>query len=90
MRPLQIHDEALAELNEAMGLELHDEVVAALGRIEADPGIGARYRNTSFRFYRVKRFPYLIYYQEQERLFWVAAIAHGRRRPNYWRKRKPS
>jgi toxin ParE1/3/4 len=99
VKPLDIHRQARAELDdsiewynerrEGLGLELHEEVSAALARIEADPGVGARHGNTRFRFFRVRRFPYVIYYQELPERIWVAAIAHGRRRPNYWRKRKP-
>ncbi|HEX5105980.1 MAG TPA: type II toxin-antitoxin system RelE/ParE family toxin [Pirellulaceae bacterium] len=99
MKPATLDADAEAELDDAIawynrrdpgiGLELEDEVRAAISRIEQNPGIGARYRNTDYRFYRVKRFPYLIYYMEVPDKVWVTAIAHGSRRPNYWRKRKP-
>lgn len=99
MKRFEIHNEALAELDEAiewynqrrdgLGVELHDEVSAAIAKVVADPGIGARHGNSSYRFYRVMRFPYLVYYRDLPDMIWVAAIAHGRRRPNYWRRRKP-
>jgi hypothetical protein len=41
-----------------------------------------------FRFFRVRRFPFVVYYAELIDAIWVVAIAHGRRRPNYWRKRR--
>jgi toxin ParE1/3/4 len=99
MKPVIFDREAKAELDDAigwyndkqeeLGLDLQDEVEKAVARIKRDPGIGARYRNTDFRFYRVKRFPYLLYYLELENAIWIAAVAHERRRPGYWRKRSP-
>jgi toxin ParE1/3/4 len=74
---------------EALGLELLEEVQAALSRIERNPGIGLRYLNIQFRFYRVKRFLYVIYYLELEDHICVMAIAHERRRPDYWTTREP-
>jgi toxin ParE1/3/4 len=38
---------------------------------------------------KVNRFPYLVFYDESDEDIWVAAIAHERRRPDYWRNRKP-
>lgn len=35
----------------------------------------------------VRRFPYLIIFVEFEHVVRVIAIAHGARRPNYWRTR---
>jgi hypothetical protein len=43
------------ERQEGIGQELHDEVATALSRIRSDPGIGARYRDTAFRFYNLGR-----------------------------------
>lgn len=94
-----IHQEAKAELRksrewyerqqEGLGLELLDDVRAALSTIERDPAIGVRYLNTPFMFYRTNRFPYVIYYLELEDHLCVMAIAHERRRPGYWKTRKP-
>ena len=99
MKEFILDSEAEDELHEAvrwynlrragLGLELLDEVEQALNRIRDNPAIGANYRNTSFRFYRVSRFPYVVYFQDQPERLWIAAIAHEARRPNYWRKRKP-
>lgn len=65
------------------------EVRRAINRIENDPALGARYRNSDVRFLCVSRFPYVIYYREQLDHIWIGAIAHERRRPGYWKKRKP-
>jgi toxin ParE1/3/4 len=94
-----LHSEADAELIEAMdwyddkddglGLELMVEVQRAIAKIELDAGIGARYGSSRVRFFRTERFPYVIYYREFPDHIWIAAIAHERRRPGYWRGRKP-
>lgn len=39
------------------------------------------------RFYRVRRFPYLVVYRNLVDRVQVIAVAHGRRRPDYWRAR---
>jgi toxin ParE1/3/4 len=92
-----IQREATAELEEGMswyekrktglGLDLESEVEKTIARVRRDPSIGMRYRNTQVRFVRVKRFPYVVYFCEFEDAIWVIAIAHGRRRPGYWKKR---
>ena len=99
MKAVIVDAEARAELDGAMewydhrqqglGLELLHEVEAAINRIGSDPKIGARYRNTAYHFYRVKRFPYVLYYLDLPDTIWIAAIAHERRRPGYWRRRMP-
>ena len=40
------------------------------------------------RRYVIRRFPFIIFYLEFETLIWVVAIAHGKRKPDYWKKRK--
>ena len=40
------------------------------------------------RHYPLRRFPYLLIYRERTRAVEVLAVAHGRRRPGYWRSRK--
>jgi len=41
------------------------------------------------RVYRLRRFPFLVVYQELPTALQVVAVAHGRRRPGYWRRRLP-
>jgi|SRR5688572_214250 plasmid stabilization system protein ParE len=35
----------------------------------------------------LSRYPYLVVFQETDDVIRVIAVAHGRRRPGYWRKR---
>lgn len=98
MKPVIIQREASAELEEDMswyekrqtglGLDLESEVEQTIALVRRDPSIGMRYRNTQVQYVRVKRFPYVVYFQEFDDAIWVIAIAHGRRRPGYWKKRK--
>ena len=41
------------------------------------------------RVYRLRRFPYLIVYRETEAAIQVIAVAHGHRKPGYWKRRVP-
>jgi len=41
------------------------------------------------RVYRLRRFPYLAVYRELPGSVQVVAVAHGRRKPGYWRRRLP-
>lgn len=94
-----IHAQADREARKAMrwyekqraglGRTLRARLDEALDRIAFDPEVGAKYRGP-FHFMRVKQFPYAIYYCKLADHIWVVAIAHERRRPNYWRRRKPS
>jgi toxin ParE1/3/4 len=93
-----IHREAVAEIDEAMayyeqqrrglGLEFRAEVDEALAWIQQDPNIGTPFKRSRFRFFVLRRFPYVIYYAEEPTFVWVVAVAHARRRLGYWRKRK--
>jgi toxin ParE1/3/4 len=71
-----------------LGLDLHAAVQQAFTRIQASPESGSPYKVTHFRFWVVRRFPYVIYYKDYEDMVWVGAIAHARRRPGYWRRRR--
>jgi len=99
VKPVVLQSEAKAELRRArlwydrrrpgLGQGLLDEVLAALDRIERDNFVGLLYESTRFRFRRLNRFPYVIYYECLPDRVRVVAIAHERRRPGYWKRRKP-
>jgi plasmid stabilization system protein ParE len=40
------------------------------------------------RHYLLRRFPFSVVYRVEESQVIVVAIAHGRRRPNYWKHRR--
>jgi toxin ParE1/3/4 len=99
VKPIVLQSQAKSELRKArqwyesqqsgLGHDLLAEVLRALERIECDNLIGVQYENTRYRFYRLNRFPYVIYYECLPNRVRVVAIAHERRRPGYWRRRKP-
>jgi len=41
----------------------------------------------SIRRRSIRRFPYFLYYSVEEREIFIVAVAHKRRRPDYWEKR---
>ncbi len=98
MKPLIIHREAIEELDEAvayyedqkagLGLDFLVEVEQALSKIQQNPSLGSVYKVIGIRRYVIQRFPFLVFYAELEECIWVVAIAHGKRRPDYWRRRQ--
>lgn len=98
MKPVIIHSEAIKELDGAvayyedhkisLGLDFLAEVQQALDKIQQNPNLGAVYKATGLRRYVIQRFPFLLFYTELEEFIWVVAIAHGKRRPGYWRRRQ--
>ena len=63
-----------------------DDVQRAIDTIRDRPEIGA---NIAYGFRRVlvQRFPFSIIYRVENGEVIVTAVAHQRRRPNYWIKR---
>jgi toxin ParE1/3/4 len=92
-----IHTEARKELDATiayyeqqkagLGLDFLSEVEEVLGKIQQNPNLGTLHNINGIRRYSIQRFPYLIFYTELEEVIWVVAIAHGKRKPNYWQKR---
>jgi plasmid stabilization system protein ParE len=97
---VELHDDAAADLEAAIdwyeskaagfGYELEAEVDAAMDRIAELPLAWPPWRSDRrFRFIRVLRFPYhLPYYVDGERAV-IMAVAHDKRRRDYWEGRAP-
>jgi toxin ParE1/3/4 len=98
MKPVVIHREAIEELDNSvayyevqkvgLGLDFLAGVEQALNKIQQNPSLGAVYELPGLRRYTMPKFPFLIFYAELEKYIWVVAIAHGKRKPDYWQKRK--
>lgn len=98
MKPVIIHIEAMEELDGAisyyenqnigLGLDFLSEVEESISKIQQNPNLGTVYKLTGLLRYIIQRFPFLIFYAEFADFIWVVAIAHGKRRPEYWRKRQ--
>ena len=99
MKVLAIHPAATAEVAEAvayheeqaegLGHELRAEFERAFARIVTAPQTCPPHRRTGYRKCFVARFRYTVYFLELTECTWVAAIAHGSRRPDHWRGRSP-
>ena len=53
-------------------------------RIQGNPKMYSQYKDTEYRKCLVQGFPYSIFYRELEDCIWIAAVAHQKRRPDYW------
>ncbi len=98
MRPLavEIHPEAVSEARAAREwYELKSPEAAAAFMAELDVGVdsirGAPEIYPPYllgtRRYLMHRFPYLIVNRTTPTAIQVVAVAHGRRRPGYWKTR---
>ena len=90
------HPEAAVELRAAIewyrtrSPRAGNEFVGELNQaIETILQLPTRWRRVfgPWRRYVLRRFPFLIVYRETSSGIEIVAIAHGRRRPGYWRQR---
>ncbi len=92
----QFHPEAEAEFIESaeyyegevpgLGLRFSRAVREALDLLLENPDIGSE-QPYGFRSFVIGSFPYSIIYAAHENLLFVLAIAHGSRKPRYWKSR---
>jgi plasmid stabilization system protein ParE len=96
MRSIRSSEPASDEFDEAvrwyearrsgLGGEFFDAVVATLSRITDNPDIGtAISADGQTRRAMVARFPYQIVYRLRPTEIVIVAIAHLKRRPDYWK-----
>ena len=62
------------------------ELEEAIGRIREGPAVWPAYIYGTRRFV-LRRFPFSVVYRFVSETVQVVALAHGRRRPGYWRGR---
>ena len=99
MKPVIFHPDAVVELRAAvayyeqqrpgLGNDLQREVERVIGRIQQHPQWFPRHNEAGLCKCVVPRFPYTIFSLELADQIWIAAVAHQRRRPGYWRHRTP-
>ena len=90
------HPEASAEYREAYTWyashdsrtadRFEEEVESAVDCIAESPQRWPRY-DEEHRKLVLRRFPYLLIYRQYQKRVWIVAVAHGHRRPGYWKKR---
>jgi len=96
VKPLDIHPAALEELksatvwylerNETAARNFLAEVDRAVDLIIGSPGRWPTGKHNTHKFV-LQRFPYALIYRERETDVQVLAVAHGHRRPGYWKDR---
>jgi plasmid stabilization system protein ParE len=96
---IELHPKAIAEARGAREWYAERSSVAAdafmaeldvaIDRICESPDRWSSYLHETRR-YLMKRFPYLVVYREIEDKLQVIAVAHGKRKPGYWRRRLTS
>jgi toxin ParE1/3/4 len=99
VKPVILHADAEAELRQALdyyeaqraglGGEFRREFEAALLRVGDNPQAYAVEDDSGVRYCPLRRFPFTLVYVELDDRIWVAALAHQRRRPRYWARRRP-
>jgi len=72
--------------NPTLGEAFVSTVEATLPKLQRHPELGKLGR-LGTRSWKTKRFPFRIVYLEQPRRFWIVAVAHLSRRPDYWIRR---
>lgn len=97
MKPVLIHVEAEEELVEStryyeersqgLGLDFKERVKRAIFDLQAFPTRFGFHRIKPFRRFQLGRFPFSVIYLELPDVIWIAAIAHDKREPGYWRNR---
>jgi plasmid stabilization system protein ParE len=63
-----------------------DEVVRAIDNIAKNPDRWPAYLVGTRRFF-LRHFPFTVIYRELPSIIQIIAIAHGHRRPGYWKAR---
>ena len=99
MKPIRVHPEAQREAEATVewygqrsphaAARLVVELRSALERIQQSPN---QFPQLAFNTRRkvLGRFPYLVVFRETTSEIEIVAVAHGRRRPGYWRERLSS
>lgn len=99
MKPLEFHEEAEHDLDdsvvyydrqqEGLGQQFADAVELAVQRIRENPERFQRHEGTEIRKLRMDRFPFTIYFQDLDECVWIVAVAHHKRRKDFWLHRSP-
>ncbi len=96
MKPTIFHPQADDEFAEAvahyagkapgLGDRFYDTVLRLVAEIEAAPQLHRPWRHGTRRHF-TREFPYALIYLERPDRIMVLAVAHFKRRPDYWRER---
>lgn len=94
MKRLVLHDDAEKELAESaafyeqrrkgLGKESIAEVRASFKRIRRIPTLFPMFAGTEYRKCIINRFPFIVFFKEEQKQIKVAAVAHQKQKPGYW------
>ena len=97
MKPVLFEQEALAELENAqayyekklpgLGSRFAETVENGLWAIRRFPAVHPPHGPSGLRKKVLRQFPYTLFFLEVEAVIWIVAVAHQRRRPDYWKDR---
>ncbi|HRY50726.1 MAG TPA: type II toxin-antitoxin system RelE/ParE family toxin [Candidatus Paceibacterota bacterium] len=74
-------------INPGLGIRFKEEVRQAVAWIH-EHFLLPRVRSKGYRRVNLKVFPHYIAYLADEDTIWILAVAHSRRRPEFWMERK--
>jgi plasmid stabilization system protein ParE len=96
MKPLRFHPQAEQELAESvkfynsrvpgLGNEFFATVESGAKEIQKDP-LRRPIRPDGTRKLKLQRFPYLLIYRDEPTQILIVSVAHGARRPRFWKQR---
>jgi hypothetical protein len=74
--------------SQQLGKDFLLEIKLAIQKIQTSP---TRWQKITgkVRRYLIRRFPYCIYYSIEPKEILIIAVAHLKRKPNYWKNRVP-
>jgi plasmid stabilization system protein ParE len=75
-----------AERSGSAAVGFANEIDPALAAIEQHPEAWPTYHHGTRR-YLLRRYPYSVVYRIESARILIVAVAHGRRRPGYWKSR---
>jgi plasmid stabilization system protein ParE len=75
------------EIEPGLGVRFKEEVRQAIQWIHSNPLL-PRIRPKGYRRVNLRAFPYYIAYFINADTIWILAVAHGRRRPEFWLERR--
>ncbi len=75
------------EVSHTLTIEFFDELFSVIDTVVASPNRNQEI-SKGFRKSNLKRFPFKVVYKIENEKIVVVAIAHHKRKPNYWKKRK--
>jgi plasmid stabilization system protein ParE len=97
MKPVRVHPEAEAEADgafewywarsESAALGFDAELRDAFSALRKNPRIYSPYLRETRRIL-LNHYPYFVVFRELPRKIQIIAVAHAKRRPGYWSKRK--